>query len=144
VRLYIDSNAFVSLYANDNPNHALLTQQAIAQASSTTSSPITYAEVRAAFRALKHNKRISHKEYVRAVLDFERDWSSVQTLEVNAPLALLAGALADKHLLKGCDAIHVATAMTFESLLGEVQVLTFDAQLEKRIAASGVVPLWKP
>jgi hypothetical protein len=24
-------------------------------------------------------------------------------LEVNAPLALLAGALADKHLLEGCD-----------------------------------------
>jgi hypothetical protein len=38
-------------------------------------------------------------------------------LEVNAPLVLLAGVLADKHLLNGCDAIHVATAMTFESLM---------------------------
>jgi uncharacterized protein len=142
VKLYIDSNALVSLYANDNPNDALLTSKAIAQASEIVTSPITYSEVRAAFKGLHHNKRITKREYLQAVEDFDRDWSTIQTLEVNNALALLAGALADTHLLKGCDAIHVATAMTFALLSNDLEFLTFDLQLEKRIAAASIVPLW--
>lgn len=142
MKLYIDSNALVSLYANDNPNDALLTRKAIEAASEIVTSPITYSEVRAAFKALHHNKRITKREYLQAVQDFDRDWSTIQTLEVNDALALLAGALADTHLLKGCDAIHVATAMTFNLLSNDLEFLTFDLQLEKRISASSIVPLW--
>jgi uncharacterized protein len=142
LKLYIDSNAFVSLYANDNPDHALITKQAIGQAKTTASSLITYAEVRAAFRALRHNKRIRQREFVQAIKDFEHDWQMVERFEVNESLALLAGAIADVHFLKGCDAVHVATAVTLHSLSGDVQFLTFDIQLEKQILASGLVPLW--
>lgn len=142
MKLYIDSNALVSLYANDNPNDALLTSQAIEAASEIVTSPITYSEVRAAFKSLHHNKRITKREYLRAVQDFARDWSTIQTLDVTDALVLLAGALADVNLLKGCDAIHVATAMTFQLLSNDVEFLTFDLQLEKRIAASSIIPLW--
>jgi uncharacterized protein len=142
VKLYIDSNALVSLYANDNPNDAVLTSKAIEVASEIVTSPITYSEVRAAFKGLHHNKRITKREYLQAVEDFDRDWSTIQTLDVNDALALLAGALADTHLLKGCDAIHVATAMTFQLLSNDVKFLTFDLQLEKRIAASSIISLW--
>ena len=112
MRLYIDSNAFVSQYTNDNPHHAVLTSQAIAESVSTASSPIAYPEVRAVFSSLKHAKRITAHEYQRAVEDFERDWRTVEQLEVGESLALLAGAIADQHLLKGRDAVHVATAVT--------------------------------
>jgi predicted nucleic acid-binding protein len=142
VKLYLDSNALVSLYANDNPNDAVLTSKAIAQASEIVTSPITYSEVRVAFKGLHHNKRITKREYLQAVQDFDRDWSTIQTLDVNDAMALLAGALADTHLLKGCDAIHVATAMTFQLLSNDLEFLTFDLQLEKRIASSSIIPLW--
>jgi uncharacterized protein len=144
VRLYIDSNAFVSQYTNDNPQHAILTRQAIAQANTTASSPITYPEVRAAFRALRQQKRITQRQYLQAVADFERDWPTVQTLEVNDALALLAGAIADQHLLRGCDAVHVATAVTFHAMSQDIAFLTFDQQLEKRVIASGLLTLWTP
>lgn len=144
MKLYIDSNAFVSQYTNDNPQHAILTQQAIAQASTTASSPITYPEVRAAFRALRQQKRITQRQYLQAVADFERDWPTVQTLEVNDALALLAGAIADQHLLRGCDAVHVATAVTFHAMSQDIAFLTFDQQLEKRVMASGLLTLWTP
>jgi uncharacterized protein len=144
VRLYIDSNAFVSQYTNDNPQHAVLTQQAIAQANTTASSPITYPEVRAAFRALRQQKRITQRQYLQAIADFERDWPTVQTLEVNDALALLAGAIADQHLLRGCDAVHVATAVTFHAMSQDIAFLTFDQQLEKRVIASGLLTLWTP
>jgi uncharacterized protein len=144
VTLYIDSNAFVSQYTNDNPQHAILTQQAIAQANTTASSPITYPEVRAAFRALRQQKRITQRQYLQAVADFERDWPTVQTLEVNDTLALLAGAIADQHLLRGCDAVHVATAVTFHAMSQDIAFLTFDQQLEKRVIASGLLTLWTP
>jgi uncharacterized protein len=142
LKLYIDSNALVSLYANDNPNDAFRTGKAIEEANEIVTSPITYSEVRAAFKSLHHNKRITKREYLQAVEDFDRDWSSITTLEVNDAMALLAGALADTHLLKGCDAIHVATALTFQSLSNDVKFLTFDLQLEKRIAAASLAPLW--
>jgi uncharacterized protein len=144
VKLYIDSNAFVSQYTNDNPEHAILTKQAIAQASTTASSPITYPEVRAAFRALRQQKRITQRQYHQAVTDFERDWPTVQTLEVNDALALLAGAIADQHLVRGCDAVHVATALTFHAISNDLEFLTFDQQLEKRVLASGLLVLWTP
>jgi uncharacterized protein len=144
VRLYIDSNAFVSQYTNDNPQHAVLTKQAIAQASTTASSPITYPEVRAAFRALRQQKRITQAQYLRAVTDFERDWPTVKTFEVNHALALLAGAIADQHLIRGCDAVHVATAVTFQAMTNDCQFLTFDQQLEKRVVASKLLVLWTP
>jgi uncharacterized protein len=144
VRLYIDSNAFVSQYTNDNPEHAILTKQAIAQASTTASSPITYPEVRAAFRALRQQKRITQRQYLQAVTDFERDWPTVQTLEVNDALALLAGAIADQHLIRGCDAVHVATALTFHAISNDLEFLTFDQQLKKRVIASGLLLLWTP
>ena len=100
-------------------------------------------EVRAAFSLLKHAKRITGREYQRTVEDFERDWPAVEQLEVGASLALLAGAIADQHLLKGCDAVHVATAVTLQALGGKLQFLTFDQQLSKRIAGSSLLILWQ-
>ena len=144
MKLYVDSNAFVSLYANDNPGHAALTRQAISEAAVQASSPITYSEVRAAFKALRHNKRIGQREYQGAIADFDRDWLKVETIDVDPVLALYAGSLADALQLKGCDAIHVATAATLQALSGDVQFLTFDTQLEKRIKTSGIVPVWRP
>ena len=76
--------------------------------------------------------------------DFERDWRTVEQLEVNEPLALLAGAITASHLLKGCDAVHVATAVTLQALSSDLKFLTFDQQLAKRIAGSGLLTLWQP
>ena len=144
MKLYVDSNAFVSLYANDNPGHAVLTREAISKADVQASSPITYSEVRAAFKALRHNRRISQREYQQAVTDFDRDWPRVETIDVDPILALYAGSLADALQLKGCDAIHLATAATMNALTGDIEFLTFDSQLEKRIVTSGIVPVWRP
>ena len=144
MKLYIDSNAFVSQYTNDNPQHAVLTTQAIAESASTASSLIAYPEVRAAFSSLRFTKRITQREYQRAVQDFERDWRTVEQLEVNEPLALLAGAITASHLLKGCDAVHVATAVTLQALSSDLKFLTFDQQLSKRIAGSSLLTLWQP
>ena len=82
-------------------------------------------EVRAAFSSLRFTKRITQREYQRAVQDFERDWRTVEQFEVGGSLALLAGVIADKHLLKGCDAVHVATAVTLQRLGNDLKFLTF-------------------
>ena len=144
MKLYVDSNAFVSLYANDNPGHAVLTREAISEAAVQASSPITYSEVRAAFKALRHSRRISQREYQGAIADFDRDWPRVETVDVDPVLALYAGSLADALQLKGYNAVHLATAATMQALSGDVQFLTFDTQLERRIVASGIVPAWRP
>ena len=144
MKLYIDSNAFVSHYTNDNPQHAVLTRQAITESVAIISSPIAYPEVRAAFRSLKYAKRITEREYQYAVQNFERDWRTVEQLEVGGSLALLAGVIADQHLLKGCDAVHVATAVTLQRLGNDLKFLTFDQQLSNRIAGSSLLTLWQP
>jgi uncharacterized protein len=144
LRLYIDSNALVHLYADENPVFAQRTRDAISQATTLTTSAITYPEVRAAFKSLKHNKRITHREYVTAVADFKRDWPKIEAFDVNDTISNAAGELADQYILKGCDAVHVATAVALHFAHKDVQLLTFDFQLEKRVLASGLVPIWKP
>jgi uncharacterized protein len=119
-----------------------LTRQAASQASTITSSPITDPEVRATFQLLRQQKQITQRQYLQAVADLERNWPTVQALEVSDALALLAAAIADQHLIRACDAVHVA--VTFQAMTNEIEFLTFDQQLEKRLAASGLLMLWMP
>jgi hypothetical protein len=89
----------------------------------------------------EHAKRlITQRQYPQALADLERNWPTVQTLEMGDALALLVGAIADQHLIRDCDAVHMA--VTFQAMTNEIEFLTFDQQLEKRLAASGLLTLW--
>ena len=66
-----------------------------------------------------------------------------ETLEVNDALALLAGALADQHLIRGCNAVYVATLLRFQAATKKIEFLSLDLQPEKRLASSALLTSWR-
>jgi predicted nucleic acid-binding protein len=68
-----------------------------------------------------------------------RDWQGYTRLDVNADVAVLAGALAARYPLKGADAVHLASAYLLSELYGRVRFLSFDKQLN--VAAEQLLTL---
>lgn len=63
-------------------------------------------------------------------------WSAVDALNVDEQAARVAGSLAVKHGLRGLDAVHLASALSFAAA-GPV-VVTWDAALRRAAAAEGL------
>jgi predicted nucleic acid-binding protein len=53
-------------------------------------------------------------DYRTVVQDFEDDWESYFIVDASSALVMLAGNLAEKHALRGYDAIHLASAVTVQ------------------------------
>jgi len=131
VTVYFDSSVLVKLYL-DEPDSEDVEARARAATLIATSS-IAYAEVCAAFARCRRDGRLSDVEYRRVLRQFDSDWSSFLTVDVNDALVRSAGALAGQHVLRGADAIQLAS---FEQLLAnvdddDVQFLCADDRLSE-------------
>jgi len=99
------------------------------------SSVISYAEGRSAIARAAHEGRVSAPAAIRAL---DQIWSAVQTLDVDQRLALRAGELAGRHLLRGMDALHLATALEVAAPDLPVTFATFDRPLAQAARAEGL------
>ena len=62
---------------------------------------------------------------------FESDWKNFLAIHVTAELVQLAGDLAEKHGLRGFDAIHLASAVTLrKKLASPVTFSCYDIRLQ--------------
>jgi predicted nucleic acid-binding protein len=88
-----------------------LAEELWTRASARISSSLIYPEARAALAAAARDGRISHGELVRTVLDLDRACASMQLVGVDGYVARTGGELAERHALRGYDAVHLATAL---------------------------------
>ena len=65
----------------------------------------------------------SNKTLQNIVEDLNRDWESYFVIEITDGLIRSAGGLAEKHLLRGFDSIHLASAINFRSKIKSEGVL---------------------
>jgi predicted nucleic acid-binding protein len=72
---------------------------------------LLYPEARAALAAAQRAGRLTGRAYSGRKQTLEELWRQTDVVEVSAPLALLAGELAEKHSLRGYDAVHLAAAL---------------------------------
>ena len=73
---------------------------------------------------------------VRLLERLDVEWSAVDALNVDERAARAAGSLAVKHGLRGMDAVHLASALSFAAA-GPV-VVTWDAALRRAASAEGL------
>jgi uncharacterized protein len=60
-------------------------------------------------------------------------------VDFDSPLARQAGELAEKHALRGFDAIHLASALELWQLMGEVpEFLAYDTRLTDAARSEGL------
>lgn len=107
--LYLETSNLVKLYVREKDSEAVRCGVEASEAVAT--SVLAYAEARAAF-ARKFRERGLTKdahEAVKRALD--ADWPSFFVLNVTAGTSRSAGDLAEKHGLRGFDALHLSSAV---------------------------------
>lgn len=135
--LYLDTSALVKLYVREKGSAAVARQLGAADAIST--SMVAWAEARAAFARLLRERPSSRTRHRQRVAQLARDWESYAVVELTAAVAHNAGELAERHGLRGFDAIHLASALWLKSTYaGDLAFMAFDVRLSAAAAAAGL------
>lgn len=138
---YLDSSAIAKLYLDDeNATEAL--QEIVAGPVTTTTSRLSYVEVRSSLAAARRADRMRRSEHERAVGSFERDWSSYAVIEITDEVSRRAGAIVDAYGLRAGDAIQLASVLEFDP--SSVVLVAWDDRLRAAALAAGFAVLPPP
>jgi len=140
VSLYLDTSALVKLYVAEAGSDQV--RQSVRAAERVVSSRVAYPEARAAFARRQREGGLTATELRGAVRDLNRDFPALLVVELTPEVADLAGEMAERHALRGFDAIHLASAVVFGRMVGQPpEFLSFDAmQMAAWSAASAREP----
>jgi len=111
----------------------------VRRATRVATSRVAYPEARAGLARRQREGGLSAANLTRAVTALDRDLTTLVVVELTESLARRAGAVAEKHALRGFDAIHLASALDLLDLLQEpVTFRAFDTRLTTAAAAAGL------
>jgi uncharacterized protein len=134
--LYADTSALVKLHVYETGSaHVRIWSD---QASCLVTSLVTYVESRAAFARLHRLGGLSTGALREVVTRFEHDWSRYEILGVDEALTRRAGALAERHGLRGYDAIQLVTALEARPRVGTLVFACFDDRLNRAAVREGL------
>ena len=138
--VYIDTSDLVKLYVDESGSDAI--KEIVRKATVISTSKVAYAEARAAFARKQRDGGFSFKVLRKIVEDFNREWESYFLIEVTDGLIRSAGDIAEKHLLRGFDSIHLASAINLKNKIGsEVYFSSNDEKLNQAAEEEGIIVL---
>ena len=129
--LYLDTSSLVKLYVSEPRSGDV--HRLVEEAEIVSTSVVAYAEACAAFARRRREKSLTPSGHRRVKAAFEADWPRLLTFEVGEALARRAGALAERHKLRGFDALHLASYLTLAEEFGgeDVRFSAADRSLER-------------
>jgi predicted nucleic acid-binding protein len=138
---YFDSSGIVKLLIPGEVGVGIASA-AISDAPSIATSVVAHAECRAALAAALRAARLDPARLHGAVEILETLWVTMIRVVVTIELAQQAGELAERHRLRGFDAIHLASAL---SLGAEATMVSWDNDLARAAHDAGLatVPPWR-
>ncbi|MDN5347320.1 MAG: uncharacterized protein PWP65_884 [Clostridia bacterium] len=142
---YLDTSALVKLYVYEEGSE--IVRKLVDAASVVATSKVAYPEARAALARGFREGLLKEKDYHEVVVALQNDWLKYLALEVSDSLVWLAGELAEKHRLRGFDAIHLAAAVTLKTQVkSRIVAACWDMRLWEALCAMKlkVVPEAKP
>ena len=133
--LYLDSSSLVKIYLEET--HSDLVREWVEAAEVVATSRVAFPEILSAFSRRRALGDIERRDFDLLRETFESDWSSLLLLPLKERRA---GALAERHLLRGFDAVHLASAVELRELLKSDDVLfsAFDKRLVSAAGAEGI------
>jgi predicted nucleic acid-binding protein len=110
------------------------------RASLRIGSWLVYAEARAAIAAATRGGRLERRESRQAANDLEAACAAMRLIGVDRRLSREAGELAERHALRGYDAVHLASALSVDD--EGLVLVTWDHDLARATLDAGraVVP----
>ena len=127
--VYLDTSSLVKLYVEEEGSADVAAS--VKKARAVATSMIAYAEARAAFARRFREGSLTKRAYKSLLLSFEKDWTNYAQVKVSQDLIRLAGDLAEKHALRGFDAIHLSSAMFLMKSKVPVVFICHDEKLQK-------------
>jgi len=138
--IYLDTSALLKLYIQEA--HSDEVSELVGVANGTGTSLLTYTEMAAAMSRAVRMRLLSDDAARVAWEKFVENWPEFVRLKLSAPLTERAASLAWGFGLRGYDAIHLASALTWQDALEEpVLLATFDRLLASAGKKAGVV-IW--
>jgi predicted nucleic acid-binding protein len=113
---------------------------ATSESPTVATSTVSYVETRAALARMKAGRRIGDRDWEGARRYLDHIWLDVLSVPVEDEVLVTAAELADRHSLRGYDAIQLASAVSLRRA-GEVRFLCWDAELDSAARAAGLSPL---
>lgn len=136
---YIDASALVKRYVQEHGSRETI--ELTSSAEMTATSIISRAEVAAGLAKAVRSRVVPDHVAKAAQRSFAVDWPDLLRVTVTDALVERAEALAWEHGLRGYDAVHLASALTWQESAGEEIVLaTFDHQLWDAAKRAGLKP----
>lgn len=113
-------------------------QEAAASASGMGAATLVYAETRAGLVRIVAERRLPAAQVVVARDQLERYWSGFAVVELTRQLAQAAGEMAERHRIRGADAVHLASAFEFGNSGEELRFACWDDRLRKAARDAGL------
>ena len=104
-------------------------------AARVVSSRIAYAEGRAALALAQRAGRLP-RGYHGARTSFDNAYDELEAVDVSDDIARYAGDLAERHALRGYDAVHLASALA--TAADDAVLVTWDDDLGRAARAEGL------
>jgi predicted nucleic acid-binding protein len=115
------------------------TRARLAGSTMVASSRVAYPEARAALARRQREGAMTRGALARVVSALDRDLGRFVVVELSAKVAKRAGELAERRALRGFDAIHLASALEVEELLGAApRFCCFDDRVREAASAEGL------
>jgi len=115
VIVYLDTSSLVKLYVLEADSNII--EKLVESSDVVATSLIAYAEARSAFARRLREDAFSIDEYRQILSRFDQDWENCLRIGITGDLIRRAGNLAEKHGLRGYDAVHLSSAITFREEL---------------------------
>lgn len=125
--LYLDASALVKLYVEEAGTPVVVGR--IQHAEAVATALVTYAEARAALARHRREGALSAAELRRTVRELDREWGTYNVIDLTDLLVRSAGALAERHALRGYDAVQLAAALDLRASGATVEFCAFDTRL---------------
>ena len=126
--VYWDTSALIKLYVQEAGTTDVA--QLLQQADLSGTVVVCHVEVAATLAKLVRMKSLRRKPAQMALQHFLQDWPTLIQIQITQPLLTQAATLAWDHGLRGYDAIHLAAAYSWQSLLSEtITFASYDQHL---------------
>jgi predicted nucleic acid-binding protein len=129
---YIDTSTFIKLIIEEEGSE--VAGKLWDQADQLATNQLLYVEARAALAAAHRGRRIANDHYREAARLLDELWQQLDAVEIDEPLIATAAQLAERHRLRGYDAVHLASALR----VGAEVLSSADGQLCEAALAEGL------